>query len=214
MLRRVSIALTAVAVCAAPLSAETAMEMLQQALRVTQAVEDYTAQVQVTVDAPELQIPRRTVKVYYKRPDKVHVESDGIAVLPRDALLMGNLAEHIDQFAQASFNGSGTIGERPVRCIKLSPLEPGRGSGRVLAWIDPERHLLRKSEVWRGGRAALTVRLEWTRVDDRWWLPRHIVTTLAPGALTGKDEGGRLELWFSNYRVNQGLPDSLFTEGG
>ncbi|MEA3402975.1 MAG: hypothetical protein U9R79_17170 [Armatimonadota bacterium] len=214
MLRRVSIALAAVAVCAAPVAAETAMEMLQRALRATQPVQDYTADVQVTVDAPDLQIPRRTVKVYYKRPDKVHVESDGIAVLPRDALLMGNLAEHIDQFAQASFNGSGTIAGRPVRCIKLSPLEPGPGSGRVLVWIDSQRHLLRKSEVWRGGRAALTVRFDWTLVDGRWWLPEHIVTTLAPGALTGKDEGGRFELKFSSYRVNRGLPDSLFTEGG
>lgn len=194
-----------------PAQALTAMETVKQALRATQAVEDYTAEVSVTVDAPNLQIPRRTATVYFKRPDKVHVESEGLTILPRDALLMGNLAEHIEKYTSASFNGSGTVDGRPVECVKLAPLQPGEGSGRVLTWIDSERHLLLKSEIWRGGRSMLTVRFEWTRVDGQ-WMPRRIVTSVAAGAMSGDDEGGRIELQFSDYRINRGLPDSLFDE--
>ncbi len=192
--------------------AQSAMQTVKQALRATQAVRDYTATVTVTVDAPNLRIPRRTVKVYYKRPDRVHVESDGIAILPRDALLMGNLAEHIETYANASFNGTGTLGGRPVRCIKLAPLEEGPGSGRVLVWIDSDRHLLLKSEIWRGGKAMLTVRFKWMRVGSH-WMPERITAQMASGAMTGRDEGGTIELSFSNYRINQGLSDDIFTEG-
>ena len=201
------------ALAARPACAETAMEMLQRALAATQAVEDYTADVTVSVDSPNLQIPRRTVRVWYKRPDKVHVESSGITVLPRDALLLGNLGRHIAEYAQASFNGSGTLNGRPVQSIKLTPIDAGPGTGRVLMWIDSERYLLLKSEIWRGGAAMLTVNFTWAQVSGH-WMPTRIVAELAAGAMTGRDEGGRIEMTFANYRVNAGIPDSVFEEDG
>lgn len=202
----------ALVLAAMPARALTAMEMVQRALAQTQGVADYTANVTVTVDAPNLQIPQRTVKVYYKRPDKVHVESEGIAVLPRDALLMGNLAAHLGEHTTASFNGAGTLGGRPVQCVKLAPRDARPGTGRLLAWIDSERFLLLKSEVWRGGAKMLTVSFTHTRVAGRWWMPERIITEVAAGAITGQDQGGRMELRFSNYRINTGLPDSIFEE--
>jgi len=191
--------------------AETAMEMLRRALAATQTVEDYTADVTVSVDSPNLQIPRRTVRVWYKRPDRVHVESNGIAVLPRDALLLGNLGKHIADYAQASFNGTGTLHGRPVHAIKLTPIDAGPGTGRVLVWIDSERYLLLKSEIWRGGTRMITVTFEYTQASGH-WMPSRIVATVAPGAMTGGDEGGRIEMTFANYRVNAGIPDSVFEE--
>ncbi len=211
MRARVAAMVVAGLLAAAPAIALSAMEMVERALRATESVEDYTADVTVSVDAPNLQIPRRTVKVYYKRPDRVHVESRGIAVLPRDALLMGNLAAHLEEYASAGFNGSGTLDGRPATCIKLAPVDAGPGSGRVLVWIDSERYLLLKSEIWRGGLRVLAVVFEHTLVNGH-WMPRRIVSELAPGALPGGDEGGRIELRFANYRVNAGVPDAIFEE--
>lgn len=196
----------------APVMALTAMEMVERALRATEEITDYIADVTVTVDSPDLHIPRRTARVWYKRPDKVHVESDGIIVMPRDALLMGNLARHIKEYAQADFNGAGILDGRPVQCIKLTPLDAGPGTGRVLLWIDSERYLLLKSEIWRGGAMMLSVRFAHTRVSGH-WMPARIVAEMAAGAVTGRDRGGRIEMTFSNYRVNTGIPDSIFEEG-
>ncbi len=204
------IALTALT-ASAPARAQTAMGMLQRALAVTQSVEDYTADVTVSIDSPNLQIPRRTVKVWYRRPDKVHVQSSGITVLPRDALLLGNLGRHIADYAQASFNGTGTLNGRPVHSIKLTPIDAGPGTGRVLVWIDSERFVLLKSEIWRGGAVMLTVNFTWAQVSG-WWMPSRIVAELAAGAMTGSDAGGRIEMSFANYRVNVGIPDSVFEE--
>ena len=187
-----------------------AMAMVQRALAATEQVQDYSATVAVTVASPDVNIPRRTAKVYFKRPDKVHVESEGLMVIPRDALMLGNLGSYVEQYATASFIGSGTLSGRPVRAIKLSPRDPRPADGRLLVWIDSERHLLLKSEVWRAGNHMLTAKFEHTRVDQRYWMPRRIVTEMKAGALSRRAEAGRVELVFSDYRVNRGIPDSVF----
>jgi outer membrane lipoprotein-sorting protein len=187
----------------------TAMEMVERSLATTEVVDDYTATLEVSVEAPNVNIARRTVKVYYKRPDRVHIESDGLAIIPRDALLLGNLAKHIKDYTTASFVGDGEISGRAVRCVKLSPREPGPGSGRVLLWIDTEHYLLLKSEIWRGERRQLAARFHYTQVSG-YWMPRYIITDVARGALTNRGGGAHIQLQFTNYRVNTGLPDSIF----
>jgi negative regulator of sigma E activity len=202
----------AVLLAAGPASAETAMDVVERALRTTQQVDDYTARVTVAIEAPNINIPRRIVKVYYKRPNQVHVDSDGLAVIPRDALLLGNLATYIRDYADASFVAEGEISGRTVDCIKLAPREPTSGSGRVLFWIDQEHPLLLKSEIWREGKRQLLIRFHYTQVDG-YWMPRYIITDVEKGALPGTDGGAHLQLQFTDYRINTGLSDSIF-EGG
>jgi len=196
---------------ALPASALTPMEMVQRALNQTSQVQDYSATVYVSIEAPNVNMPRRSVKVYYKRPDKVHVESEGIVVIPRDALMMGNLAMHLNDFASASFVAEGVLSGRPVWCIKLAPRDTGAGDGRVLLWIDTERYLLLKSEIWRGGKRQLSVRFNHRQVSGR-WMPRTINTSVAKGALAGREGPAQIDLEFVGYRVNTGLPDSIFEE--
>jgi len=196
-----------------PASALTPMEMVQRALNQTKQVQDYSATVYVSIEAPNVNMPRRSVKVYYKRPDKVHVESEGVAVIPRDALMMGNLAMHLNDYASASFVAEGVLGGRPVWCVKLAPRDPNAGDGRVLLWIDTGRYLLLKSEIWRGGKRQLSVRFHHQQVSGH-WMPRAINTSVAKGALAGREGPASIDLEFTNYRVNTGLPDSLFEESG
>jgi len=197
---------------AIPVHALTAMEMVERALTATQRVEDYTATVAVAMEAPNINISRRHATVYYKQPDKVHVDSEGLTIIPRDALLMGNLALHLKDYATASFVAEGEISGRPVHCIKLAPRDLGPASGRVLLWIDNEHYLLLKSEVWRGSKRQLTVRFHYTQVDG-YWMPRYIITDVAKGALRDRESEAHIELQFTNYRINTGLPDSIFEEG-
>ncbi len=197
---------------ATPARALTAMQMVERALQNTQRVEDYTATVTVAVAAPNVNIARRHAKVYYKQPNKVHVDSEGLAIIPRDALLLGNLSLHLKDYATASFVAEGEISGRPVQCIKLAPREMGPGSGRVLLWIDNEYYLLLKSEVWRGDKRQLTVRFHHSQVSG-YWMPRYIVTDVAKGALRDRESEAHIRLQFTDYRINTGLPDSIFEEG-
>jgi len=188
------------------------MEIITKALRTQSGVQDYVATVSVTVDAPNVQIPRRTMTVYYKAPDKVHVESEGLAVLPRDALLLGNLRKHLQENTTANLAGSGTLQGRPVYCVKLTPKEGGAGQGRVLMWIDSERYLLVKSEIWHGMNKALTVSFTHAQQSGKYWMPTNIVCQIPGGVLGDEAQPATIAVSFSNYRVNVGLDDSKFAE--
>ncbi|MCD6360474.1 MAG: outer membrane lipoprotein-sorting protein [Armatimonadetes bacterium] len=190
----------------------TPMEVVQRALRVQQQVADYTATITVSLHAPNIQVPPRTARVYYKRPDKVRVDSTGLAIVPRDALLMGNLARHLKTNTRAAMVGAGTLRGRPVWCIKLTPLDAGPGAGRMLCWIDTERYLLLRSEVWDAVARAITMSFTYTLVQNRYWMPRQLVCEVSPRLLDGSGEKARVSIAFSDYRVNVGLRDSIFEE--
>ena len=40
----------------------------------------------IIVDVDFLKIPEREAKIYYKKPDKIHVESEGFVMLPKEGL--------------------------------------------------------------------------------------------------------------------------------
>lgn len=192
--------------------AMTPMELVQKAMQVQGQVHDYTATVTVSIKAPNLQIPARTTKVYYKQPDKLHVESKGLVIIPRDALLMGDLASHLEDNARASLVGTGTLNGRPVTCVKLTPLDAGPGTGRMLVWIDSDRFLLVKTEVWDATAKVMTIAFTHTLVQERYWMPRDIVCNLSARMLDRDGETARATVSFANYRVNTGLSDDIFED--
>jgi len=189
----------------------SAMEIVTKALETQAGVEDYIATVAVTVDAPNIQVPRRTMTVYYKRPDKVHVESKGLVVIPKDALVLGGLRRHLQENATASLVASGTLSGRPVYCVKLTPGE-SLGTERVLCWIDSERYVLLKSEIWHGSSKALTVSLTHTKADKGFLMPASIVCDIPAWVLGDSPEPGKVTVSFSDYQINTGLDDSIFEE--
>ena len=203
--------LTLVAV-ASGAHAMTPMELVRAAMQVQGQVRDYTATVTVSIEAPNLQIPARIMKVYYKQPDKLHVESQGLVIIPRDALLMGNLASHLEDNTLASLVGTGTLNGRPVTCVKLTPLDAGPGTGRILLWIDTDRFLLVKTEVWDVAAKVMTITFTHTLAQERYWMPRSIVCDLSARMLDSAGETARATVTFANYRINTGLSDDIFED--
>lgn len=206
--------LAALLIIAAPAWAGTpsAMEIITRALKAQSDVQDYVATVTVAVDAPNVQIPPRKMTVYFKRPDKIHVESEGLAIIPRDALLMGNLSKHVQEDTNATLIGSGTFKGRPVHCVKLTPKEEWGGQERVLCWIDAERYLLMKSEIWRGSAKALTITFTHTQQKGEYWMPSRIFCEVPRWVLGDSPEPATITVTFSDYQVNTGLEDSIFEE--
>jgi outer membrane lipoprotein-sorting protein len=212
---RVMALLTLAGAVVAPLARAaklSAMQVVGKALETQEGVKDYVATVKVTVAAPNVQVPERTVTVYYKRPGKLHVESQGLAIIPRDALLLGNLRKHVQEDTTATLVGSGVLKGRPVHCIKLTPKESWGADERFLCWIDSERYVLAKSELWKGSSKALTITLTHAKADKGFLMPQRIVCDIPAWVLGDSSEPARVTIVYSNYRINTGLPDSIFAE--
>ncbi len=68
------------------LSAVSAGEALLKRVEAALApVRDYTVTLEITADLEQARIPPMKATMYFKQPDRVHVESEGFALLPKEA---------------------------------------------------------------------------------------------------------------------------------
>ena len=66
----------------------TAEKVLENVKAQFENIQDYTATITATVNIEKLHIPQMTIKVYFKQPNKVHIESKNFAMVPREGLAL------------------------------------------------------------------------------------------------------------------------------
>jgi len=213
----------------------SASAILHRVLDLSQEVKDYTAQVRVSADvqgAPE-QMPE--FKVYFKRPDKVHIESRSIVIVRRDMLTFGNLAKYIEKGAQTVLLGVKDAGGTPMYTLKLIPKEqpapprpprsgadgsphrfrqppPPAGPPRVLVTVNGRRWTIERMDLYEGAKQMATMYWTHVLVGSRYWMPSRIQCRMPTAPKRDGKPGAQLIVTFANYTVNTGLSDSLFVE--
>jgi len=208
----VGVVLAALLLTQAASAAPSAPEILRRALDLSAEIQDYTAQVQMTTNfagAPE-EVPPFTV--YFKRPDKVSIKSRSLVVVPKDALMFGNLSKRIEAGADILLAGTKTVDGVPFYTLKIKPKEDG--DERILVTIDGARWTVGRIEVVEGQRTHATFDWQYALIAGRYWMPTLIRCSVpeAPRADGGK--GAEVTVTFSGYKVNSGLSDTLFEESG
>ena len=194
-------------------------------------IEDYQVDIKVKVDIDFLKMSDRKATLFYKKPDKIHIESDNFAMLPKSGLNFSPFG-FLDFKYSAFYGREDTIDGVQTAVIKVIPLDGTADVILTTLWIDTERNLILKVESARRPQGTFTVGLEYSEIDGKYWLPSSIVFvfTIDPGLFPGrflgskgddKDEEnkdldesttGTVYLSYSNYKVNIGLPDDLFEE--
>jgi outer membrane lipoprotein-sorting protein len=209
---------------AAPL---TGPAILKRALDLQAGIQDYTATIKVTVNMPGVQVPERTATLYFKRPDKVHVDSKSLIMVPRKALFMGDLGSELSRHARVVLAGQSRRDGVPIFFLKVLPPANEGGSGRMSVWVRGDRFTIERLEVYAGGQRELSVQWEHQLVAGRYWLIKRLVAQVPGGQArfrrrrpvdpdeqspAAKSGPGTISVEFSNLRVNTGLADSLFVE--
>jgi outer membrane lipoprotein-sorting protein len=191
-------------------------------------IEDYEVDVHIKIDVEFLKVPEGDAKLYFKQPDKIHVESEKFALLPKQGLDFSPVALLDDKYT-AIYEGDTTINNIHTSIVKIIPI--GSNSDVILStlWIDQSRDLIVKVESSRKPTGTYTIEFIYEKYQDKYDLPSsmHFSFTVDRMRLP-KGMGGRLEpengkgseksgpvtgyvyLNYSNYIVNQNLPDDLF----
>lgn len=207
--RLACVVLALVILMAGPLhAAPSARQFLRKAMDLHEGITDYIADVRVETDIPNLNLPVRQMTVYVKRPDKVHVESRSIVILPKDALLLGNLRHHLEKSSEVMLVGTDLSASPPVYCLKIVP-KGDSNRGRLLLWVTANTWTLTKSEIWSGPNKLATVSWQYTRVNEQFWMPVRLICRLGAGILP-QLSGGTITITFTNYQINTGLSDEFF----
>lgn len=178
------------------------------------AVNDYRADVSLTVKGPKVSINNMQMTVYYKKPNKIHVEAkQGFAMMPG-----GNyFGDPLGEISSARATYVRTEKKQGRQCYLLNV---AANQAVMKLWVDKQRSVVVAMESGQG----LKTLWQHAKVDGKYYLPVQIsadVQGLPMGnghhaRATGneKDQIGptKAVVKFSNYRVNKGIDDKIFQE--
>jgi hypothetical protein len=188
------------------------------------SVQDYTVTLDITADLEQANIPPMKATMYFKQPDRVHFESQGFALLPRDAFALSP-ARLLERFRIDSVAQDSVEGERVYRLRLSARDEKVRVRG---AWIEvsPLRWTIDRGELSFGDERTITLRFRHERVGSV-WLPSELSLTFSQAGAAKPEESlpddqkpvqlgrgaprkGGVVVRYSGYRLNTGLSDEIF----
>jgi outer membrane lipoprotein-sorting protein len=192
-------------------------------------IEDYTVDVKIKVDVDFLKMPDREAKIYFKKPDKIHIQSEGFAMLPKEGLNFspfGLLNSNYTSFYVREDTLNGIV----TSVIKVIPLEGHSDVILSTLWVDTNRNLILKVESSRKPEGTFTIDLDYLKTGKGFWLPASMIFTFSidrsilPPKFnfdtdsdlkktledSTKAQTGKVFIDYSNYEVNTGLSDDIF----
>jgi len=215
----------------------TAEEILSKVTNLFKGIEDYTVEVIANVDMPGLRAPEMRATLYYKSPDRIHLESTGFSILPREGIAPD--PKKLEDRYSSHLEGEQDFEGRSVYRLKLIPKKEYKRELVTILLVDRERFVVWRIQKLHEEAPFLTVDFEYELVEGRFFLPREssaeIVLARMPGresesyfpgrgverfeSLFSEEEktppkNGYATIRFENYRINIGLSDSLFEEPG
>lgn len=212
-----------------------AEEILNKAKNTFNEVHDYVVDVKIKVDVEFLKVPQTNATIYFKQPDKVHVNSDKFALLPKEGLNFSPLS-FLQKKYTAIYVGEEKYKNSKTYVVKIIPL--GNDNDIILStfWIDQNDYVIRKVESSTKISGTFTVEMDYADIDNNFHLPSQTVFTFnvdktnIPATISGninpddkpkKSKKGKEDTFtttgtviitYSNYKVNKGFPDSVFEE--
>jgi len=193
-------------------------------------VKDYVVDVNIKVDVDFLKVPESEAKIYYKEPNKIHLESEGFALLPKEGMDFSPLGLLKDEFS-AIHQRQDTIDGFKTDVIKVVPLNDKSDIALSTLWVDESRFIIRRVESTAKMGGTFTIELKYDKSETDYPLPSSMIFTFnvdkpdMPRGMDGdlqasredkKDEKksttGKVYITYKNYKVNKGIPDSVFTE--
>jgi len=193
------------------------------------SVRDYQADVFIDAKISFLKIlPQRAV-IYFKQPDKFHLKSKGIAILPKQNFQ--NLFMFLaDVKSYQSFaSGSEIIISIPTTILNVIP--NADTSDLVLAkiWVDSIHDLILKAQLTTKTNGTILIEYSYDKNSNvglpnqiifnidvkKFKIPKAVSADINSAAAIPNDKSkdpkkGKIIISLSNYIINKGVLDSVF----
>ena len=193
-------------------------------------INDYEADAKFRTEISFLKVPDATVKIYYKKPDKIKIKNqNGISLVPKETVSI-SLYSLLNSHYTALDGGTDFVQGIPVRIIKLLPEDENAELVLATLYIDTKRLLVLKAKTTTRESGTNEVELFYGKflpvgLPDRiifsfntqdFKLPKGVTfdyddgTAKNKGVESHKNQRGKIEITYMSYTVNKGLSDSLF----
>lgn len=193
-------------------------------------VNDYQVDVNIKVDVEFLKVPETKAKIYFKQPDKVHLEAEGFAMLPKNGMEFSP-SSIINKEHTAIYERDIDLNGFKTSIVKVIPLGDQGDVILTTLWVDQKAQLIRKVESTTKTNGTFTIDFTYNDIL-KYPLPEKVVfafnidkmnipstisgdTTPNPEKKNKKKPSdsrtkGMVIVNYSNYVVNKGISDSIF----
>ncbi len=210
-------------------TAQEANDILNKVVTKLNTVKDYTVTANVKANIPMIKILPSKATIYFKQKDKFKVVSKGIVILPKQGFTEINtfLANKKSYIAVAG--DTSKIGGVMTKLITVIP--NGESSEIVLAklWIDTKRSVIMKSQITTKSNGSVNTTYTYGdkvnfglpsqlvfEIDVKAFkLPKSVAADINKTTTDKKvktNNKGVITITLTDYKVNTGLSDALFTK--
>lgn len=206
-------------------------EIINAVIKNFNKVNDYQVDVNIKVDVEFIKVPETKAKIYFKQPDKVHLEAEGFAMLPKNGMEFSP-SSFIKKDYTAVYEKDVDLNGFKTSIIKVIPL--GNEGEVILStlWIDQKKQVIRKVESTTKTNGTFTIDFSFDE-KIKFPLPSKIIFSFnmdkmnIPATISGETSTekpdkknkssdsrtrGKVIVNYLNYLVNKGVPDSIFEE--
>lgn len=208
--------------------AQDADALLKKVRAKMDKVNDYVATGKMKTDVVFIKAPISNIKAYFRKPDRFAIKRDnGISLLPKSGVSVNMSALLLTEDFTAIDAGTAQLQQQTVRLIKLLPLSEQSDVVLTTLYIDEKSLLIRKANTTTRENGTFEMELNYGRYSE-WGLPDKVVFSfntkdykLPKGITFEYDDGstraqlpknkkGRVEISYSSYIINKGIPDQAF----
>ena len=176
-----------------------------------------------------IKAPIASVKVYYKKPDKMKIVNEkGISFIPKGSVNI-NLAKFLSASGNYEIVDAGKEASTGLRILKLLPSEENSDIVLSTLYIDEKAELIKKAknttrdngtyelEMSYGKYAAfgLPDKVIFSFNTKEYKLPKGVTFDYDDGGekkqdYSMKNKKGRVEITYAEYIINKGVNDAIF----
>ncbi len=212
--------------------AQTPAEILKKVQAKLDKVNDYEAKGKMLTNVIFIKAPVANVKVFYKKPNKLRINNEsGISFIPKGSVNI-NLNNLFINTIGYDIIDMGKENKTKLRIIKLLPKDDNGEVVLSTLYIDEIQSLIKKSktttrengtyelEMSYGSYAeyGLADKVVFTFNTKEYKLPKGITFDYDDGSKKDqaaenlKNKKGKVEIRYSGYIINKGVPDAVFNK--
>jgi hypothetical protein len=193
-------------------------------------VNDYEASGTMKMNVTFIKAPIAHVKVYYKKPDKLKINNEsGISLIPKGSVNIsaGHIIANAGDFDMIDVGKEEKTG---LRIIKLLPKNENADVVLSTFYIDETSSLIKRAKTTTKDNGTYELEMTYGRYAEYgladkvifsfntkdYKLPKGVTfdyddgTKKDPGSDPSKNKKGKIEIAYSSYLINKGVPDSVF----
>lgn len=190
-------------------------------------IRDYKASVSIRTDIPFIKMLPVNATIYFKQPDKFHIESKGIAILPKqtNGLMLDVLGKTNSYIAIDA--GQSNVNEVITKMIKVIPTSDTSDLILGTFYIEEVTAIIHKAQVTTRSRGTVDVQMKYGKYSqynlpdtlifemdvNKFKIPKAVAADLE--SKPKKDDGkkttkGKVTITYKEYTINKGIDDSVF----